>query len=320
MSTTSYQKILLTGATGFLGRHTRPVLEEHYGPGNVTAIGSADFDLMDPIQVQGMLAEIQPDVVVHYAAYSGGIGANKRFPADFYFRNTILTALMFDAAAKVGVRKFIYPMGGCSYPADAISPIDESQLFRGYPQAESAGYSTAKMMGVVAAESYREQYGMESCVVIPGNLYGEYDNFRLDESHVVPAMLRRYHEAKLGEAESVVMWGTGTPTRDFTYAGDVASLIPFFIDEFAEVGPVNVCTSNSTSIQYLAELIADLVDFRGDILWDESKPDGQVIKIFSNAKLQSLGLTCPTTLESGLRKTANWFTLNYDGRTDGLRL
>lgn len=320
MSAKSSQKILLTGATGFLGRHTRPVLEEHYGAGTVTAVGSAHFDLMNPVQVQDMLAEIQPDVVVHYAAYSGGIGANKRFPADFYYRNTVLTALMFDAAAKRGVRKFIYPMGGCSYPADAISPIDESQLFRGYPQVESAGYSTAKMMGVVAAESYREQYGMESCVLIPGNLYGEYDNFRLDESHVVPAMLRRYHEANLGAAESVLMWGTGSPTRDFTYAGDVARLIPFFIDNFAEVGPINVCTSTSTSIRSLAELIADLVDFKGEILWDASKPDGQANKIFSNSKIQSLGLTCPTSLESGLERTAKWFTLNYKNRTDGLRL
>jgi len=142
-----------------------------------------------------MFEDIRPNVVVHLAAYSGGIGANRAYPADFYFRNTLLTALTFEEAARRKVDKLIYTMGGCSYPAAAISPIGEDQLFRGYPQPESAGYSTAKMMGVVAARSYSQQYGLNSTVLIPGNLYGEFDNFRNNESHVVPAMIRRYFEA-----------------------------------------------------------------------------------------------------------------------------
>src|SRR5882724_1703717 len=131
-------RILLTGAGGFLGRHTRPVLEGRYGAGNVVAVSSADYDLMDRRAVDAMFQTIRPDVVVHFAAYSGGIGANSAFPADFYFRNTILTANLFEAAARAGVKKLVYPMGGCSYPATAKSPIDESQLFQGYPQKESA--------------------------------------------------------------------------------------------------------------------------------------------------------------------------------------
>ncbi len=314
------KKVLLTGSTGFLGRHARPVLEAGYGAENVVSVSSADYDLMDPSAVRQMFDDVQPDVVVHLAAYSGGIGANRAFPADFYYRNTILTALTFEEAAKRKVGKLVYTMGGCSYPAKAPSPIDEDQLFCGYPQPESAGYSTAKMMGLVAARSYRQQYGLNATVLIPGNLYGEFDNFRNSESHVVPAMVRRYFEAMRAGAPEVQMWGTGAPTRDFTYAGDVAQLLPFFIESYDEVGPVNLCTATSTSIRTLAETIARLVDYKGVITWDETKPDGQMIKIFSNDRMKALGLACGTSLEDGLGRTIAWLSKNYDDQGEGLRL
>ncbi len=313
-------RILLTGATGFLGRHTRPVLERRYGRDNVICVSSRDFDLRDRAQVDRLLAETVPEVVVHYAAYSGGIGANKTYPADFYYRNTLLTAHMFDAAARYSVKKLVYPMGGCSYPATATSPIDESQLWCGYPQAESAGYSTAKMMGTVAARSYLTQYGLDSTVIVPGNIYGEFDNFDRLNSHVVPAMIRRYYEAMLDGANQIVMWGTGAPQRDFVYAGDVAATIPFFIEEFEEPGPVNIASGLGVSIRELATTIAELVGFNGEIVWDTSKPDGQMVKIFSVERLHALGLSCPTLLHAGLQKTIRWFSANYPGRTDCLRL
>lgn len=314
------RKILLTGSTGFLGRHARPVLEQQYGRENVASVSSSDYDLMDSSAVRRMFEDIQPDVVVHLAAYSAGIGANRAFPADFYFRNTVLTALTFEEAARQKVEKLIYTMGGCSYPAKASSPIDEEQLFCGYPQPESAGYSTAKMMGVVAARSYRQQYALNATVLIPGNLYGEFDNFRNGESHVVPAMVRRYFEAMRTGAPEVEMWGTGAPTRDLTYAGDVAGLLPFFIDCYDEVGPVNLCTATSTSIRTLAETIAHLVGYKGEIKWDETKPDGQMVKIFSNERMKALGLSCDTSLEEGLRRTISWLARNYDSQGEGLRL
>ena len=314
------RKILLTGASGFLGRHTRPVLEDRYGADNVVGVSSADYDLMDRVAVERMFADIQPNVVVHFAAYSGGIGANKVYPADFYFRNTVLTALTFDVAARHKVEKLVYPMAGCAYPANARSPIDENQMFCGYPQVESAGYSTAKMMGLVAARSYRQQYGLNATVIVPGNMYGEYDNFKSPDSHVIPAMIRRYYEARLSGAQRVEMWGTGKPQRDFVYAGDVARMIPFFIDSFDNVGPINISMGIATSIKNLAELIADVTDFKGEIAWDTSKPDGQLIKIFDPACLQSLGLSCDTPLRDGLRRTAEWLIRNYKTRGDGLRL
>lgn len=314
------KRILLTGATGFLGRHAAPILQAHYGAENVACVSSSDYDLMNPAAVRQMFDDIAPEVVVHLAAYSGGIGANRAFPADFYYRNTLLSALTFEEAAKRKIGKLVYTMGGCSYPAKAASPIDEDQLFCGYPQQESAGYSMAKAMGVVAATSYRQQYGLNATVLIPGNLYGEFDNFRNSESHVVPAMVRRYFEAMRSGTPAVEMWGTGAPTRDFTYAGDVAKLLPFFIDSYDEVGPVNLCTATSTSIRTLAETIARLVEYKGEIKWDETKPDGQMVKIFSNARMKALGLTCDTPLEEGLRRTIAWLSKNYDDQGEGLRL
>ena len=313
-------KVLLTGATGFLGRHTMPVLEERYGHDNVVGVSSADYNLMDPAAVEKMFSDIAPDTVVHLAAYSGGIGANRTYPADFYFRNTILTALTFDAAARHKVKKLVYTMGGCSYPATATSPISEDQLWNGYPQKESAGYSTAKMMGTVAARSYREQYGLNATVIIPGNLYGEYDNFSTLDSHVVPAFIRRYYEAKLNGSDKVVMWGTGTPERDFVYAGDVARVIPFFIDNYDSSEPVNISSGTRTPIKKLAETIRELTGFEGEIDWDTSKPDGQKIKIFAVDRLKGLGLSCDTPIEVGLEKTIAWFAKNYEDRGDGLRL
>jgi len=314
------KKIAVTGAQGFLGRHVVPVLQARYGAEQVVALSRADYDLSDVAAVRRMFAEVKPDAVVHLAAYVGGIGANREFPASFYYRNTILTALMFEAAAEYGVEKLLYPMGGCSYPAKAVSPIGESQLWQGFPQKESAAYSTAKMMGLVASEAYRTERGLQSVVIIPGNMYGEYDNFREKESHVVPALVRRYYEAKLAGKASVMAWGTGRATRDFVYAGDVAALLPYFLEQYDSIEPVNISSGSTTSIRELTETIRELTGFAGEIAWDASKPDGQLEKIFDVARMKALGLSCPTSLREGLRKTIDWFAGNYATAADGLRL
>ncbi|MFQ5502751.1 MAG: GDP-L-fucose synthase family protein [Phycisphaerae bacterium] len=312
--------ILVTGATGFLGRHLIPVLQERYGAEKITGLSSRDYDLMEPDGWRRMLAELRPDVLVHLAAYSGGIGANRAYPADFYYRNTILTAHAFQAAAKFKVRKLVYPMGGCSYPANAASPIDESQMWNGFPQPESAGYSCAKKMGIVAGVAYRQQHGLSTSVIIPGNMYGEYDNFTRDGSHVIPAMIRRYYEATLESQPQVAMWGSGSPTRDFVYAGDVARVIPFFIEEYDSPEPVNISSGTSTSIRELAEAVKQACGYEGHIEWDTSKPDGQAVKIFDVTRLKQLDLHCITPLRDGLQKTIEWFRRNYEKQGDGLRL
>lgn len=313
-------RIVVTGSTGFLGRHLMPILCRQYGAEAVVGLTSREYDLMDPLQVRRMFAEQQPGVLVHLAAYSGGIGANREYPADFYFRNTLLTALVFQEAAIAGIKKLIYPMGGCSYPATARSPIDESQMWEGFPQMDSAGYSSAKKMGIVASMSYRGQYGLNSVVIIPGNMYGEHDNFRVKESHVVPAMLRRYYEAQQSGAPEIVMWGSGEPVRDFVYAGDVAACIPYFIEHYDSSEPVNISSGTTTAIRDLAETIKEMVGFQGRIVWDSSKPNGQMVKIFDVTRLKGLGLSCATPLDEGLRRTSDWLARNYPARSGGIRL
>jgi len=316
----SSERFVVTGATGFLGRHLMPRLAARLGESNVVGLSTRDYDLMDPVAVRRMFAEQRPDVLVHLAAYSGGIGANRDFPADFYYRNTLLTALVFQEAAANRIRKLIYPMGGCSYPAKSKSPIDEGQMWQGYPQPESAGYSAAKKMGLVASASYRRQYGLNSVVVIPGNMYGEYDNFRNGESHVVPAMVRRYFEARQNHDPRVVMWGSGTAQRDFVYAGDVAEAMLYFIDHYDVSEPVNLSSGTATSIKTLAESIRRLVGYEGQIDWDTSKPDGQAVKIFDTQRMRGLGLECATPLDEGLQRTIDWFARHYAEHGDGIRI
>jgi GDP-L-fucose synthase len=313
-------KVLLTGATGFLGRHTLPVLRERYGEANVVGVSRRDADLMRMEEVDRLLETHRPGAVVHYAAYSGGIGANRAYPADFWFRNTVLTALMFEGARRHGVKKLVYPIGGCSYPARAASPMGEDQLWAGFPQAESAPYSTAKMAGTVAALSYRRQYGLDAVVIVPGNMYGEYDNFHPLDSHVVPAMIRRFHEARLDGLEEVAMWGTGRPERDFVHAGDVARTIPFFLERYSEEAWVNLSSGLRTPIRELAGIVAEATGYRGRVAWDATKPDGQMVKVFDTRRMAALGLSCPTPLRDGIARTVAWFQANHAARGDGIRL
>jgi GDP-L-fucose synthase len=316
-----YSKILVTGATGFLGRHTVPALKAAYPDREIVAVGSKDGDLTRLDDTLELLERVKPDAVVHLAAYSGGIGANRTWPADFYYRNIMFVSNMWEAAARNGgVKKIIYTMGGCSYPATSTSPIDEEQMWNGFPQPDSAAYSTAKKMGIVAADAYRTQYGIKSVVLVPGNLYGEYDNFRTGESHVVPAMIRRFYEARRDGLSEVYCWGRGIAQRDFVYAGDVGKIIPFFIDYDDAVGPINLSKGDATTIKELSEAVASAVGLEAKLAWDVTKPEGQLIKIFGVERMKALGLSCDTPLEEGLKRTARWFIENYDMAGDGLRL
>ncbi len=307
--------ILVTGASGFLGQHIVPVLERRYPDMGMIALSSKDYDLTEQAQVRKMFGDYSPDRVIALAGYVGGIGANVAYPADFFYRNLMIQTMTIHEAWKAGVGKLLTVMGGCSYPATAASPINEEQMWEGLPAFESTPYSVAKKMAIIQSEAYRRQYGFNSIVLIPGNVYGEYDNYQEENSHVVPAMIRRFYEAALEGRPEVVMWGSGSPTRDFVYAADIAELFPYFLEEYNRSGPVNLSTARSTSIKELAEVVKELTGYTGKITWDRSKPDGKVLKIFANQKMKALGLDCPTSLRDGLRRTIDWFSKNYSRGT-----
>jgi GDP-L-fucose synthase len=298
--------ILITGSSGFLGHHVTETLRHQYGD-NIVTPGRKDYDLTEAQQVIKLYKDIRPGTVLHLAAKVGGIIANKAYPADFYYKNIMMNSLMLHHAQRQGVTKFMTFMGGCSYPAKAISPISEDQMWDGYPQTESAAYSSAKKMMLVQSLAYRQQYDFNSIVLIPGNVYGEHDNFNEEYSHVIPAMIRRFIDARETRAPSITCYGSGRPTRDFVYAPDVAKLIPWFIEHYDSSEPVNISSGTRTSIKALAELVADLTGYTGTIIWDTSKPDGQMDKIFSVERLHDLGLTCDTPLKEGLKKTIQWY-------------
>jgi GDP-L-fucose synthase len=306
MKESPYKRILVTGATGFLGRHIVPALRSEL-KAEIIGVGRKDFDLLKQGQAEAMLEKFKPDAVIHLAARVGGIIANKKYPADFFYDNVILNTLTLEASYKAGVKKFLTLMGGCAYPAKSPSPIPEEHMWEGYPQVEAAPYSIAKKIVLVQADSYRRQHGFNAVVVIPGNVYGEFDNFNEEYAHVIPALIRRFIEAKEKNAPSIACFGSGRPTRDFVYAGDVAALIPWFLLNYNTSEPVNISSGTRITIKELSETIREVTGFQGAMSWDTSKPDGQMDKIFSVKRLHELGLNCPTKLKDGLRKTADWF-------------
>jgi len=302
----TFKRIWITGATGFLGAHVISALRQATDAA-LFPVSRSDYDLLDPTAAARALADIQPDAVIHLAAKVGGIIANKDYPADFFFENNVINTWMFDACRKAGVKKLVTFMGGCSYPAQAVSPIDENQMWQGFPQVESAPYSVAKKLLLIQADAYRRQYGLNAIVLIPGNVYGPFDNFNWEYAHVIPAMIRRFIEARDAGQPILTCYGSGKPTRDFVYAADVAQLVPWFLEHYNAIEPVNLSSGTRTSIRELAEMIKAATGYTGTIEWDTGKPDGQMDKIFSVERMKGLGLSCDTSLEEGLRLTIQWF-------------
>ena len=303
------KRVLVTGGSGFVGSNLIPLLKqagaEVFGPTR------QEYNLLRQEDVSRMFSELRPEVVFHLAAYVGGILANRDKPADFCYRNLILGAEVIHHAHLAGVQKYITLMGGCSYPAEASSPIDEMQLWRGYPQPESAPYSLAKAMGYELAKAYRRQYGLHAIVLVPGNIYGPFDNFDLESSHVIPALIRKYHEAKEQGKTEVVAWGSGKPLRDFIYIGDVCEAVILAARNYDREDLINISSGQRVSIRNLVEMIAELTGFTGKVVWDSAKPDGQFDKGFSVERMNKiLGFRPKTSLLDGLQKTIEWFRIN----------
>ena len=309
-------KIVVTGATGFLGKNLVPLLEAQGH--HVAALSTRDGDLTNLQVFRNLLNLHEPDLVIHLAGLVGGIQANRTLPADYFYMNQALTTNLFEAVKGLNARVFV-TIGGCSYPANAISPISENQMWDGYPQLDSAPFSVAKKTAITAANAYRQQHGLDTKVIIPGNMYGPFDNFRSHQSHVVPALIRKFHEAKISNSKSIPIWGSGRATRDFVYVGDVAEMISNLVSvsEFPDL--INLSSGGETQISALATLLREIIYPEGELEFDLTAPEGQIIKIFDTELMKEIGLSSETSLESGLRKTYSWLTQALESNSSHLR-
>ncbi len=315
MKLNEHSKILVTGATGFVGSNLTPLLQKTGA--KILTPTRRDYNLLEQAQVRRMFQELQPDVVFHLAGLIGGIGANKAKPADFCYENLLMGTMLLHESYSAGVKKYITLMGGCSYPAHAPSPIKETELFNGMPQPESAPYSLAKAMSAIQAEAYRRQNNFNAIVLVPGNLYGPFDNFDLNNSHVIPALIRKFLEAKNSGKPEVMAWGSGRPTRDFVYVTDACEIILQAAESYNGSDIINISSGTAVTIKELTETVAELTGYPGKVVWDTSKPDGQMYKGFDVTRMKTLlGAECRTSLRAGLEKTINW----YLSKPAGLRL
>ena len=308
-------KILITGASGFVGRNLVGLMQSR---GTYPCLVTHELcDLTEQSTVRTILNSYQPDIVIHLAGLVGGIMANKERPAEFNYRNLVMGTMMLHESWKAGVKKYLTLIGGCSYPAIGNSPIKENELFNGYPQRESAHYSLAKAMSFVQAQAYRKQYGFNAVVLVPGNMYGPHVNFNLNNSHEIPALIRKFINAKKSMLSEVVAWGTGSPIRDFVYVEDVCEAILLALENYNSSDLINISSGIPVSIKLLTESIAKIVEFTGRMIWDATKPDGQMNKQFDVTRMkQVLKYECRTDLKTGLRKTVDW--VNAHWKTIGL--
>jgi GDP-L-fucose synthase len=303
------KRILVTGGAGFLGSFIVDKLtnDEKVAPENILVPRSKDFDLRKWENCAKVVKNI--DVVIHLAARVGGIGFNKKFPATLFYENAIIGIQMMEAARLEGVQKFVALGTVCAYPKYTPVPFKEEDLWNGYPEETNAPYGLAKKMLLVQAQSYREQYGFNTIYLLPVNLYGPGDNFDPEQSHVIPALIKKMVDAKLEGRTEVVIWGTGKVSREFLYVEDAAEGILLATENYNKPDPVNLGSGKEIRINELVKLIARLTDYTGRILWDTSKPDGQPRRCLDTSRARrEFGFQAKTDLAEGLRKTIAWYS------------
>jgi GDP-L-fucose synthase len=301
------KRVLVTGGSGFLGRHVVAALERH-GCRDIIVVRKAQHDLTHEPDVVRLFEETRPDAVVHLAAVVGGIGANRESPGRFFYQNVMMGALTMEQARIAGVSKFIGVGTICAYPKLAPVPFLERDLWNGYPEETNAPYGIAKKMLLVQGQAYRQEYGFNAIHLLPVNLYGPHDNFDPASSHVIPALIRKFAEAIDARAGEVECWGTGNATREFLYVEDCAEAIVLAVEQYDKPEPVNLGAGFEISIRDLAELIAELTGFRGRLVFDRSKPDGQPRRSLDVTRARnSFGFAATTDFRTGLERTIAWY-------------
>jgi GDP-L-fucose synthase len=309
--------VLVTGGSGFLGT---PVLDRlaNSDVAVVIAPRSAQYDLRDRDATRAVLAEARPDIVVHLAAVVGGIGANMATPGQFFYDNAIMGIQLIEESRLAGVERFVCVGTVCAYPKHTSVPFREDELWNGYPEETNAPYGLAKKMLLVQLQAYRQQYGFEGIYLLPVNLYGPRDSVDERTSHVIPALIKKCCDALDSGADSITCWGTGSASREFLYVEDAADGIVAAAARYNGAEPVNLGSGQEITIADLTKLIAELVGFRGQIVWDRSKPDGQPRRWLDTSRAErEFGFRASTNLRDGLERTIEWYrSIQGDGAPD----
>lgn len=304
------RRVCVTGGAGFLGSFVTEKLRQR-GANEIFIPRYPQYDLVQPQDVERLLDDARPDVIIHLAAHVGGIGANRLHPAEFFYDNLMMGVQLMHQAWKRGVEKFVAIGTVCAYPKYTPVPFREDDLWNGYPEETNAPYGLAKKMLLVQAQAYRQQYGFNAIFLLPVNLYGPRDNFDLESSHVIPALIRKCIEAQESGQETVEVWGDGSPTREFLYVEDAAEGILLAAERYNGADPVNLGSGFEISIRDLAELIRRLTGFEGKLVWDTSKPNGQPRRALDISRAERyFGFRAKTDFEEGLRRTIEWYRQN----------
>jgi GDP-L-fucose synthase len=305
------RRVLLTGGGGFLGRFLRQRIEQQ-NPAALFAPRKSELDLLDAGAVRAWLAEHRPNLIIHAAAVVGGIGANRAHPGRFFYENAAMGIHLIEEARLAGVDKFVCLGTICAYPKFTPVPFREEQLWDGYPEETNAAYGIAKKALLVQLQSYREEYSFNGIFLLPVNLYGPHDNFDLQTSHVIPAMIRKFVEASERGESSVTLWGDGSPTREFLYVEDAADGIIRAAEAYDGADPINLGRGEEVSIRNLAGIIAEKTGFRGEIVWDTSQPNGQPRRMLDVSRAAELfGFRATTSMDEGLTKTIAWYRAGH---------
>jgi GDP-L-fucose synthase len=303
------REVIVTGGGGFLGSRIVAHLEARGAKPFI--VRSADYDLTQPEAVKDLFSDRRAPFVIHAAAVVGGIGANREHPGRFFYENAVMGLHLIDEAKNAGVEKLVTVGTVCSYPKFTPVPFSEDDIWNGYPEETNAPYGLAKKMLLVQSQSYRAEYGFNSVYVIPTNLYGPEDNFDPRSSHVIPAVIRKYVEAQEQGAQEIVLWGSGTPSREFLYVDDAAEGLVLALEKYDGAEPINLGASKEITIKELAELIGQIVGFEGSIRWDTSQPDGQPRRQVDGTRANELlGWEPKTSFRDGLQATVDWFKAN----------
>lgn len=309
MSWLAGKRVTVTGGAGFLGTYVTGKLRE-LGCRGIFVPGSKEYNLVDNEAVKRLYRDSQPDVVIHLAARVGGIGANRENPGKFFYDNLMMGVQMMEQGRVFGLEKFVAVGTTCAYPKFTPVPFKEDDLWNGYPEETNAPYGLAKKMLLVQAQAYRQQYGFNAIYLLPVNFYGPGDNFNPESSHVIPALIKKCVDAIEEARDEIVVWGTGKPTREFLYVEDAAEGIVTATEKYDKSEPVNLGANFEISIKDLVKLIVKLTGFKGRIVWDTSRPDGQPKRRLDTSRAKrGFGFKARTDFEDGLKRTIEWYRL-----------